>query len=191
MRVRNLLFLYGQRVRAHPLQELIALVGIAIGVALVFAVQVANTSVTASVEQLVRGTTGTADLQLVARSPRGFDARLLADVVRLPGVAHAAPLVELRVHLRGPRGDRTAVLVGGDRRLLATNSRLTRQFASPSLDAVDAIALPAPLARALGVDVGAHVTVGVGATKRPAPLATLLGQEQIGSLQQSPVVVAP
>ena len=58
MKLRNLLFLYVQRVRTHPLQELIALAGIAVGVALVFAVQVANTSVSASVERLVRGTTG-------------------------------------------------------------------------------------------------------------------------------------
>jgi putative ABC transport system permease protein len=191
MKLRNLLFLYAQRVRTHPLQELIALAGIAVGVALVFAVQVANTSVSASVERLVRGTTGAADLQLAARSQSGFDAKLLDDVARLPDVARIAPLVELRVRLRSGDQTASAVLLGGDRHLLAMGGRLSRQFASPSLDKLHALALPAPLARRLGVDVGGRVSVTVGVRTRRAPVAMVLGDEQIGSLEQSPIVLAP
>jgi putative ABC transport system permease protein len=191
MKLHNLLFLYGQRVRAHPLQELIALVGIAIGVALVFAVQVANTSVSASVEQLVRGTTGTADLQLIARGPNGFDAGILDEVAALPAVAHAAPVRELHVRLRHRHRTASALLVGGDRRLLRTESAVARQFAAPALDKLHALALPAPLAHALGVDVGGWVDVTVGAHSHRAPVAMLLGHEQIGSLKDSPLVLAP
>src|SRR5829696_9108236 len=118
MRVRNLLFLYGQRVRAHPLQELIALVGIAVGVALVFAVQVANTSVTGSVKQLMRGMTGSSDLQVVARSSHGFDEGVAERIGEVPGVLRIAPIVELRVNVRGPHATRMASLIGGDRRLI-------------------------------------------------------------------------
>ncbi len=191
MKLRNLLFLYVQRVRTHPLQELIALVGIAIGVALVFAVQVANTSVSASVERLVRGTTGSADLQLVARSSQGFDAHLLERAASLPGVARTAPLLELRVGLQGRSGTTQAVLLGSDRRLLAMGGRLARQFAAPALDSLDAIALPAPLAHRLGVEVGSHVDVNVGAASRRAPVAALLGEGEIGSLVESPIALAP
>jgi putative ABC transport system permease protein len=192
MRLRNLLFLYGQRVRTHPLQELIALVGIAVGVALVFAVQVANTSVSASVERLVRGVTGAAELQLVARSTEGFDAHVLDEVAEVPGVQRAAPLIELRVGLRGAHGaTTTAMLLGSDRRLLAMGGDLARQFGSPSLAEIDAVALPAPLAQQLGVRIGERVRVAVGARSRAAPLATVLGTEQIGSLAQSPIVLAP
>jgi putative ABC transport system permease protein len=191
MKLRNILFLYVQRVRTHPLQELIALAGIAVGVALVFAVQVANTSVSASVERLVRGTTGTADLQLVARSPQGFDTTVLDAVQRLPDVARAAPLVEQRVRLLADDKTASAVLLGGDHRLLAMGGRLGRQFASPSLDRLHTIALPAPLARTLGVDVGRHVRVSVGVRTHRAPVATVLGDEQIGSLDQSPIALAP
>ncbi|HET6448988.1 MAG TPA: FtsX-like permease family protein [Conexibacter sp.] len=191
MKLRNLLFLYAQRVRTHPLQELIALAGIAVGVALVFAVQVANTSVSASVERLVRGTTGAADLQLVARSPSGFDAAVVDDVARLPDVARVAPLVELRVRLRSGERTASAVLLGGDRHLRAMGGRLSRQFASPSLEQLHALALPAPLAKALGVDVGGRVSVAVGVRTRQAPVAIVLGDEQIGSLEQSPIALAP
>lgn len=191
MKLHNLLFLYAQRVRAHPLQELIALVGIAIGVALVFAVQVANTSVSASVEQLVRGTTGTADLQLIARGPNGFDAAVLAEVTALPAVAHVAPVRELHVRLRHRDRAVSALLVGGDRRLLRTRSAVARQFAAPALDKLHALALPAPLAQDLGVDVGDWVDVTVGAHAHRAPVAMLLGSEQIGSLKDSPLVLAP
>jgi putative ABC transport system permease protein len=191
MRLHNLLFLYGQRIRAHPLQELIALVGIAIGVALVFAVQVANTSVSASVERLVRGTTGSADLQVIARTPHGFDGAVLDQIARLPAVAHLAPLRELHVRLRHRHSTAPALLVGGDRRLLRTGSPIARQFASPSLDKLQALALPAPLAQALGVDVGGRVEVAVGARSQRAPVAMVLGDEQIGSLEHNPLVLAP
>ncbi|HEU4701901.1 MAG TPA: FtsX-like permease family protein [Conexibacter sp.] len=191
MKLHNLLFLYGQRVRAHPLQELIALVGIAIGVALVFAVQVANTSVSASVEQLVRATTGTADLQLIARSPHGFPASVYDEVAGLPAVAHAAPVRELHVRLRHGRRTVSALLVGGDRRLLKIQTPIARQFASPSLDRLRAVALPAPLARTLGTDVGEGIDVTAGAHSQRAPIAIVLGEEQIGSLTDSPLVLAP
>lgn len=191
MKLENLLFLYGQRVRTHPLQELIALVGIAIGVALVFAVQVANTSVSSSVEQLVRGTTGTADLQLVARSAHGFDAAAFGRVARLPDVERAAPLLQLRVALRGRDGTTEAVLIGGDRRLHTMGGELARQFASPSLDRLKAIALPAPLVNSLGVEVGDSIDVASGARTRRAPLATVLSADEIGPLVESPIVLAP
>ncbi|MGA7705749.1 MAG: hypothetical protein WB998_12725, partial [Solirubrobacteraceae bacterium] len=71
VRVSMLLFLYRRRLRAHPLQELLAGAGIAVGVALVFGVLIANASLTGSVEKLVRGISGSARLALVARSADG------------------------------------------------------------------------------------------------------------------------
>jgi len=190
MRSRNLFFLYLQRVRTHPLQELLALIGVAVGVALVFAVQVANTSVTSSVSQLVHGVTGSTDLQLSARDEHGFDARIAARVARLPGVRQAAPVVVVRASVRGPRGVRTINLIGGDRRLGQVGGRLVRQLASPHLVIHDAILLPAPLADAVGSNP-ATVLLQVGSDTRRVPVATVLGREQIGSLVDSPVALAP
>jgi len=191
MRLRNLLFLYAQRIRTHPLQELLALVGIAVGVALVFAVQVANTSVVGSVEQLVHGITGDAQLQVAARDTRGFDRRVVARIARVPGVRVAAPILDLRVELRGPAAAGSASLIGGDRRLVDLGGELLREFASPHLRLSRAVALPAPLADAIGVGTGDDVELALGARRRRVPVATLFSREQIGALADSPVVLAP
>lgn len=191
MTPRNLFFLYRQRVRAHPLQELIALVGIAVGVALVFAVQVANTSVAGSVQQLMRGLTGAAELQVTARDAHGFDAGLTRRIAHLPGVRGAAPLVDVQINLRGPHATRAATLVGGDRRLVAMGGSLLRSFASPSLVQLQAVALPKPLAHAIGAGLGDRVIVQAGAIVHAVPVATVLGNDQIGALAESPVLLAP
>ncbi len=191
MRPRNLLFLYVQRVRTHPLQELLALIGIAVGVALVFAVQVANTSVVGSVEQVVKGVTGDAQLQLTARDTRGFDVALARRVARIPGVRAAAPVVDLRVEVRGPRGSTIASLIGGDRRLVALHGGLLREFASTHLRLTQGVALPRPLARAVGVQLGDVVHVASAADTHTVPIATILTRDDIGRLADSPLVLAP
>ncbi|HMJ01803.1 MAG TPA: hypothetical protein VK506_02615, partial [Conexibacter sp.] len=110
--LRALWKLYVAHLRARPVHELFALVGIATGVALVFAVQVANSSIAGSVDRLVGGITGDATLEVAARDARGFDERVGAAIERVPGVEVAAPLLEQRVTLRGPDGERIVQLVG-------------------------------------------------------------------------------
>src|ERR1700685_4498378 len=109
MRLSGLIYLYGRRLRTRPVQELLAGIGIAIGVALVFAVQVANSSITASSSAIVRGIAGTASLQLRARDMDGFDERVLKRVEHLPGVQQAAPILDENAALVGPGGPRVAV----------------------------------------------------------------------------------
>jgi len=192
MRARNLLFLYVQRVRTHPLQELLALLGIAIGVALMFAVLVANASVTGSVEQLMRGTTGRAQLQVTARDEHGFDAALAQRIADAPGVRAAAPVVDVRTTLTGPSGAaRTVDLIGGDARLVTLGGSLLRELVSPHIHLTQAIALPGPLAGALGVHGGDAVRMMSGAQVRKVTVATLLDHDQVGALVDSPIALAP
>ncbi|HEU0250176.1 MAG TPA: ABC transporter permease, partial [Solirubrobacteraceae bacterium] len=89
------------------MQELLAGLGLAVGVALVFGVLLANVSVTGSSAQLMRQIVGSARLVIQARSSEGFDQRLVESVHKLPGVQAAAPV------LREP-----AVVVGSKRRQL-------------------------------------------------------------------------
>ena len=103
MKVEALLHFYRQRFRTHPAQELLAGAGIAIGVALVFAVIVANTSITTSASQISRGIAGQARLQLGARGEQGFDAGILSVVRSLPSVEHASGIFEQRAILQGTR----------------------------------------------------------------------------------------
>ena len=88
MKPLNVLHLYRVRLRARLLQELFAIVGIAAGVALLFASQVASSSLSSSVAQLSQGIVGNATLQLLARDAQGFEEGLArAGAPRSPGCA--------------------------------------------------------------------------------------------------------
>ncbi len=201
MRPGALLYLYGRRIRTHPVQELLAATGIAIGVALVLAVLVANASIGGSVSQLVHGIAGTARLQVAARDTHGIDAGLTRAVRRLPGVAHATPLLEQRARLSGPRGSASVLLVGADPTLARLNGWITRK-ADPAVALMlrDGLLLPSAVANALGAHGGvltgsAHgdsrsVTVRLGGAAARLPVAAVVGPELIGPLSQSSVAVA-
>ena len=75
------------------------------GVALLFASQIAGTSLNHSVAQLVSQDLGTMRLQLAARGPQGFNQRLLGKVQRIPGVTHHDAGPEERANLIGPTGE--------------------------------------------------------------------------------------
>lgn len=191
MPLRSLLHLYRVRLRSRLVQELLALAGIAVGVSLVFAALVANTSLTGSVRQLTSGIVGQTRFQLAARSPDGFDQRLLAEVQRLRGVKAAAPVLEVQANVIGPQGSRSVLFVGGDPRFARLGGALLRHFTAAQLRAQQALALPAPLADALGVSLGDSVRVQIGGVTVPVPLGAELQQHDIGSLVYSPVAIAP
>ncbi len=104
MRPGALLYLYRRRLRVHAVQELLAGLGVAVAVALVFATLVAAGSVAGSAGEVVHAVIGPASLQLRARSADGFDERLLTRVERLPGVKQAAPLLEQTATVARPNG---------------------------------------------------------------------------------------
>ena len=91
MKLSSIARLYRVRLRARIVQELFAVVGIAIGVALLFASQVASTSLDRSAQQLTRGIVGQMRFQLAARDAHGFDERLLSQVQAIPGVRMTVP----------------------------------------------------------------------------------------------------
>jgi putative ABC transport system permease protein len=201
MRVQTLLYFYGRRLRTHPIQELLAGLGIAIGVALAFAVLVANGSIAGSAESIVHAVVGRADVQLQARSADGFDARVLREVQRLPGVRQAAPLLEQRATLRGPNGRLVAVDLGSlDPRLAALSGRLAGNFVSGGFRFLHGVLLPDATAHALGlpdpVDESIvrplpSVRVTLRGTAHPVRVAAVLGRETIGPVSNARVAMLP
>jgi putative ABC transport system permease protein len=192
MKPRNVLHLYRVRVRARLVQECFALVGIAAGVALLFASQVASQSLTSSVAQLSRGIVGHATLQLLARDPQGMPESLLGRVRRIDGVRVAAPLLEASAQASGPRGSESVELVGADSSLRALGGALVRRTELEPFAGVGAVLLPAPLARHLGVTrFGKDVTLRLYGRTERAPLYKQLREQQIGGLAASPIVVVP
>jgi putative ABC transport system permease protein len=189
---RNVLHLYRVRLRARLLQECFAVVGIAAGVALLFASQVATSSLSSSVAQLSRGIVGNATLQLLARDPHGFDAGMLARVRAIDGVRAAAPLLEASAQASGPRTSRSVELVGVDSSLSALGGALVRHASPSSFAGVEVVALPAPLAHTLGVSrFGDEITFRLNGRVAEAGLYEQLHASQIGPLTSSPIAVAP
>ncbi|HEX4806441.1 MAG TPA: FtsX-like permease family protein [Conexibacter sp.] len=191
MPLTSLVHLYRVRLRSRLVQELLALAGIAVGVALVFAALVANTSLTGSVRQLTSGIVGQTRYQLAARGPRGFEQSLLAEVERLSGVQAAAPVLEVQANVIGPRGSRSVEFVGGDPRFARLGGVLLRHFTAAQLSQQQALALPAPMADALDLSLGDSVRLQVGTRTVAVPLGAELQQHDIGALVHSPVAIAP
>lgn len=191
MPLSSLIHLYRVRLRSRLVQELLALAGIAAGVALVFAALVANTSLTGSVRQLTSGIVGETRFQLAARGPEGFDEQMLAEVQRLRGVKAAAPVLEVQANVIGPEGRRSVLFVGGDPRFARLGGPLLRHFTAAQLGKQQALALPAPMAVALGVSLGQPIRVQIGNETVRAPLGAELQERNIGALVHSPVVLAP
>jgi putative ABC transport system permease protein len=193
MRLSNIAHLYVVRLKARVVlvQELFAVLGIAVGVALLFASQVASTSLDASVAQLTSGVVGQSQYQLKARGPEGFSESLLGEVRRLPGVRAAVPVLERQASADGPQGSESVDLIATDPRDVYLTGRLLQHIPAAQLAHQHVIALPAPIADRLGVAPLDVIKLQVGARTVRALVGAELTQRSVGALVNSPIVLAP
>jgi putative ABC transport system permease protein len=173
------------------IQEVFAILGIAVGVALLFASQVAGTSLTRSVTQLDNQIIGGQQLQMQARGPSGFDEGLLAKVRRVPGVQDAFPVLEQQTNVIGPSGQRSVDLIGTEPSLSRIAGPLLRHFSAQQLTRQRAIILPSPIAQAIGAGPLQLIKIQIGARTVETLLGVALGEAEIGPLVNSPVAAAP
>ncbi len=192
MRLSNIAHLYVVRLKARVVlvQELFAVLGIAVGVALLFASQVASSSLDASVAQLTSGVVGQSTYQLKARGPRGFSESLLGEVQRIPGVRAAVPVMESQASVSGPRGSESVDLIATDPGDVHLTGNLLRHIPAAQL-VQHVVAVPAPIADKLGVAPLNLVKLQVGARTVRALLGVELTQRSVGTLVNSPIVLAP
>jgi putative ABC transport system permease protein len=193
MSLSDIWLLYRARLRARAVlaQEGFAILGIAVGVALLFASQVASTSLTHSVARMTRQVVGNTQFQLDARARGGFSERALLEARRVPGVRLALPVVEQQAEVIAAHGVRPIQLIGTDTRFAPFAGSLLRRFSAKQLAAQQALALPTPLAKALGVGPLETVKVRIGVHVVPILVGTLLTSTDIGELSHSPLAFAP
>jgi putative ABC transport system permease protein len=191
MRLRNIMLLYRVRLRPRAVQEVFAIAGIAIGVGLLFASQIASTSLGGSVPQLVQRVVGDMRLQLIARGPAGFEERLLGDVLRIPGVRSAVPVLEVDATVIGADGRRSVLLLSTDPQLAHLGGPLLRRFTATQLSHQEAFALPLPIARATGLSSLEPAELQIGARIVPSFLGAVLLERDIGGLIDSSIAIAP
>lgn len=201
MRAGALVYLYRRRLRVHAVQEALAGLGVAIGVALVFATIVTASSVAGSAGEIVHTVVGPASLQLRARGSAGFDESLLLGVERLPGVKQAAPLLEQTATIAATSGRRITVdLAGADTSLVVLDG-LGHTLPTSTLSA-GGIGLSRSTAQALGIasagtPTGTHtqtsmkVALSLRGRVTPLRVSAVLGPETFGALSQARVAVMP
>jgi putative ABC transport system permease protein len=200
MRLSALLYFYGRRIRTRPVQELLAGIGIAVGVALVFAVQVANDSITGSSAEIVKSITGPATLQLRSRDADGFDQALLPVVQHLPGVVRAASVLDLPATIVGVHPHRVTVELASANPGLALLDGLAGKLPLNSTTLSPGVMLPSAAAQALGLSstVGhaiegpqPRVLLELRGRAIPVKVTAILGKDTIGALAGAMAALAP
>ena len=190
IRLSMLFHLYRRRLRSHLAQELLAGSGIAVGVALVLGVLVANTSLTSSAGALIHQVIGTARLELTARSPAGFEQRLASTVAQLPGVLSSAAVLRENVSVVGPQGREPIQMLGVTAGVVNLGSLDTKDFGAGGFRFSGGLILPAGVASAIGTEPGKRVTLLAAGTAHRARVGAVLSGSLFGTLTSSPVAIA-
>jgi putative ABC transport system permease protein len=186
VRPSTFVYLYARRLHAYPLREILAGLGVAVGVALVFSVEVANHSIEGSGAQITGALAGSAQLQVQSRTPEGMpEDQAFAS---LPGVEYATGVVEGSVSVeKGGRLVATQLLGPG------VTAGEINSIAAQIPPTSNGVLLPVELAKDLHVPRGQPATVTLLADGRAirAPVRGVLGPETIGPLARSTIVLAP
>jgi putative ABC transport system permease protein len=189
---RTLLLSYRSHLRVQPLRESMAVAGVAAGVALFFAVQIANTSVTGSLDEVVHGIAGRATLEVAARSPEGFDAGIVEQIASMPGVRALAPVLAQQAVVASPTATRALTLVGADERLAGLGGELSMSFQrAAETSRGGLLVLTERTAAAIGARRGAAVSIAVGGRTEQLTLAAVVPASRLGPLADSPIAATP
>jgi putative ABC transport system permease protein len=187
----SVLFVWWEELRERWVQELFAFVGIAVGVALLFAVLVSNSSLSATVGEMTKGVVGGAQFQLSARDAGGFSEQLVDKVQATAGVQAAAPVLEAQANVVGSKGERSVTLLAADARLAGLGGGLLRRAPTAWLGALDALVVPSGVAAGIGVRFGDEVQLAVAGRMFEVRAGAVVGHGDVGALAGAPVVVAP
>ena len=172
----------------HRWQLALAVIGIAIGVAVIVAVDLANASARKAFLLSMDTVTGEATHQVIG-GPRGVDARLYRDLRVVHGIDRIAPVIDDQVRINGRRFG----VLGID--LFAENAM--RSFTANAQGASDAnaiirdfLAVPGAAlmsqrsADSLGIVRGDRFTVASGGQDYEAVLVGLFGGEETSALDE-------
>jgi putative ABC transport system permease protein len=163
--------------RQAPGRTFVAVLAIALGVALGFAVYLINRVAAGEVQGASRSLFGLADLAVQAPG-NGFDEALFPRLAQLPGVAAASPVVEVQVRLPGRDGSLRLLGIDPFRamQMQPTLGPATAQAsrAGQGLLAENSVWLSPAAAQRLGLDVGDELDVQVALDRITLQVAGLL-----------------
>jgi putative ABC transport system permease protein len=191
LRPSALYVLYRDRWRYQRSAELLAGAGIAVGVALVLGILVANESVLGSTRQMTSSVNGSASLRLAARSSDGFPESIAQRVATLPGVFAAAMLLRESAVIEGPTKARSTIqLVGVTAGLVRLDGSATKNLGAGAQLLKGGIGLPSSVANAVGAQTEQPVTILANGAAHVAQVRGVLDAGAIGPLADSGVTIA-
>lgn len=162
-----------QPLRAQAGRTLLAMIAITLGVALGYSIHLMNRAATTEMTHATRSLFGQADWVIQSTS-QGFDESLFPAIARIPGIAVASPVVEVRVRVVG-RAE-SLLLMGLDPMRAGQLQPALPQSSSQNTEAQDEqggrsslsffnsqnVLLNDSAAKTLGLKVGDTLTVQVG-----------------------------
>ena len=170
---------------ARPARSLLTVFGIAIGVGVLVAALAVNAGLDASVDRMVSGLVGRADLRVGAFTETGLSAQTLAAIEDAPGVAVAAPAIERQSYLapepgRAAPGDPVTILgIDPSVESKVRDLNLVRGSSLAALDEPVAL-ITERMAASNGLDVGSELTAfGAGAPLHLRVVGVLAGEGPI------------
>ena len=160
---------------------LLAVTGVALGVAAVLSIQILNQSALGAFAGSVRALSGDTQLSLVGRGPTLPDA-ILPRVLSEPGVRGAHPLYRLEVALAGERGAALEI-VGAD---LFAAARLPLDLPRGDVGSVlrtpGWVAVTPSLAAERGWQRGARIPVSIGSRRAVLEVGALVDFQRVAPL---------
>jgi putative ABC transport system permease protein len=187
-----LVLLSVRRLRQRPLRTALSVGGIAVAVALTFAVQLVNANLTGSYDDMREEISGRAELEVVGR---GVDLRpgILRRVRRVPGVGATAVVSEEEAVLRNGRRRVEAHVVGLDEQLRPLLGKERARELLPTAGDSDDVGLyiPASLAERLSVEREDSLVVEVPGQDALVGVARVLDSSRVPAIAQSRIVAAP
>src|SRR4051812_15237432 len=103
--MRGLVSLALRSLMARPGRTASSIVGVALGIAVLYASLATDAGISASIDRTVRDLVGRADLRVEAFGPAGLSAESLAAIEAAPGVSVAAPAQQHRTYLLPGAGE--------------------------------------------------------------------------------------
>jgi putative ABC transport system permease protein len=178
--------------RRDPARAIVAILGVALGVAVALAIRLANDGVLESFRTGLEHAAGRTQLE-VSAGETGFDERLLPTIAGTPGVSQASPVLQALVPVAGGGGEHLLVL-GVD--LLGDIAVRTYRGPAPEmgeplrlLTDPDALLLTARYARSRGIAVGGRLRLQTPAGPRAFTVRGLLADEGLARTLEGRVAV--
>ena len=176
----------------HPWQLALAVLGIAIGVAVIVAVDLANASARKAFLLSMDAVTGEATHQVIG-GPRGIEEQVYAQLRVEHGIRNIAPVISGSVSVNGTRMQVLGIDIFAEREMRSFTSRAATASADAGSSAVSlfrglltelgAVAMSRAVADSLELEIGERFQIVAGGRTRSAVLLGVFGDENTGGLE--------